>query len=72
VNFQFRITLRLFKVYVLEEKSINGLMQTSFYKAKMCLVIASVLHFWWETSVSNLYNTYNIVYEVYGKGAFVK
>jgi len=31
---QFRITLHVLKVYVLEEKSIDGLMQTRFYEAK--------------------------------------
>jgi len=58
--------------FVLEEKSIDGVMQTTFYEAKLCLKIAIVLHFLWKNSVSNLNKTYNIVYEVYGKGPFVK
>jgi hypothetical protein len=72
VSVQFRITVRVLKVYVLEEKSVIDLTQTRFYEAKMSLKIAIVLHFWWKTSVSNLNKTYNIVYEVYVKGPFVK
>jgi hypothetical protein len=56
----------------MEEKSIDGLMQTRFYEAKLCLKIAIVLHLWWKTSVSNLNKTYDIFYEVNGKGPFVR
>lgn len=62
----------MLKVCVLEEKSVDGLMQTRIYEAKMSLKIAIVLHFWWKNSVTNLRKTYGVVCEVYGKGPFVK